>query len=115
MSHVKFREWNAQKKMFHYWGVGLLGAGTFTSKLNPLFPDQQFTGLTDKNGKEIYEGDIVVCNRYEDQSNYIVYVPDLISLSQERDLFGSNLNWREVIGNIHENPDLQEKYDALFS
>ena len=63
----------------------------------------EYTGLMDKNGKRIFENDIVLCNRYDDE-NYQVVMSDIWNLPRE--MFGSNLNWREVIGNIFENPEL---------
>ena len=74
----------------------------------------QFTGLTDKNGKKIFEGDIV---RYGDtihrvvfeQRNGTAYFGIVIS-DIETWLFGYKCpaNLMEVIGNIYDNPELMK-------
>lgn len=72
----------------------------------------QFTGLLDKNGKEIYEGDIVRehCNDYTpiyQNAIYMAYNVDKINDPYVSTQF--NVIWRngcEVIGNIHDNPEL---------
>ena len=74
-----------------------------------LFKDrfilQQFTGLQDKNEKEIYEGDIVKCFRYwNNPEEYTVVIEDIRKLPLN--IFGSELVSREVVGNIFENPEL---------
>lgn len=92
----------------------------------------QFTGLLDKNGREIYEGDIVVKDTYiwfdNGEPNYVgvvdfifcqwqVYahcinkskhgISNGINMSLNDEGYGENekSDWR-IIGNIHENPEL---------
>ena len=80
----------------------------------------QYTGLKDKNGKKIYEGDIIRSFDSNDDAilHYIVWEEaGFVALYKGR-YFRSkcflNQDWldefdKEVIGNIHDNPELLEK------
>ena len=82
------------------------------------FELMQYTGLKDKNGVEIYEGDIVKAVSFARWIGFIKYLPeksafvlwdyeklpyrdDFVYLSQFEDGF-------EILGNIYENPELME-------
>jgi len=92
---------------------GILGGYSAFGSLvnNEDFVIQQFTGLTDKKGKEIYEGDIsntrdgdlLTCYDY----NSFIY---MVLFSEEHSgVNGYSQKELEVIGNIYENPELLKK------
>lgn len=73
---------------------------------------QQFTGLLDKNGREIYEGDIINVTDFEFKNLEVIiseYGPAFILILEQGGLY---LLWEirnksfEVIGNTFENPEL---------
>jgi uncharacterized phage protein (TIGR01671 family) len=70
----------------------------------------QFTGLRDKNGKEIYEGDLVVILSYGTRSKAFSVEYGEQDHEDSGKSIGFNLNPEfvdayEVIGNIYENPE----------
>ena len=69
---------------------------------------QQFTGLTDKNGKEIYEGDIVELNDRGVKRRSVVRfdIKDCDESCFHFRSYGWYVDEIKVIGNIYENPEL---------
>ena len=81
----------------------------------PVIPETvgQFTGLTDKNGKRIFEGDIVTGYfNHEKIVGYVFYGGNAQFFIQRDGIYGIGLDnsdcWLEVISNIHDNPELLE-------
>ena len=123
MREIKFRAWDKiNKRMLGYERIDKLEFGK--DGLEILYADNgrgycigdfvlmQYTGLKDKNGKEIYEDDILLPVELHD-SNLHCYkngkgIPVVIKYDSHRTFYNTPCdigNW-EVIGNIHENPEL---------
>src|SRR5690606_11227640 len=76
----------------------------------------QYTGLKDKNGREIYEGDIVLYDRnihkdIDTAKFKVVWAKDRYVLQEiKHKYYIDDVTWElvEVIGNIYENPELME-------
>lgn len=75
----------------------------------------QYTGLKDKNGKEICDGDIIKNDRgtilkviYVDAAFYVEGT-DALSKKHVFTLLSDFSMWSEVLGNIYENPELLEQ------
>ena len=76
----------------------------------------QYTGLTDKNGKKIFEGDIVKTNKFNEPNKKYIIKFDLqfgAFIGQDKynmyfTTFDGDSDQFEVIGNIHDNPELMK-------
>lgn len=115
---IKFRAWNSDEKEIIFWS-GLKSQGYELSEFddNGTFAHvfMQFTGLADKNGKEIYEGDIVAVVFTEDTDYevtiYEVFFDEEEAMFKLKNKLGYCMltHWSteiEIIGNIYENPEL---------
>ena len=128
---IKFRVWDKitnrylQELGIYYWHIPY--------SLDGRLIFQQYTGLNDKDGKEIYEGDIVInttsdeeycspavivwgkyefvgfslaykCNKLEDYHAPLIYKINGVDLIEEFSL--SKMGTYQIIGNASENPEL---------
>ena len=118
MREIKFRAWD--KRIKKIIGIGnmqdrftIRNDGELISGSNDL-ELMQYTGLKDKNGVEIYEGDIVAWGgeTAEDCNGYgVVSYWDGDACFEIDDIKGatngiSQRNYNKVIGNIYENKEL---------
>ena len=127
MREIKFRAWlKEDKKMENVKTMDFTDKTIRCLKKNEFinayllkrvsFDDvelMQYTGVKDKNGKEIYEGDIVVLNNIENDNMCIVRYEHssyrLEGWSLREDLSNVEDRFLEVVGNIYENKNLLEE------
>ena len=142
MREIKFRAWDGEN-MHNVISMmpGELAVTIFCQRFpftQTIIAENimQFTGLKDKNGKEIYEGDIKRWQFNQDDRLYVCYWSDIdcgfrwrlikhnqkqpayvdIPFDREEDYYNYVIKtnqrdlgidkWSEVIGNIYENPEL---------
>lgn len=141
MRQLKFRAWNTSAKQWQTDYSALDCNGNFLVKMSENSFDQsdgvklifqQYTGLKDKNGVEIYEGDVIAYTSHtktlgDVYHRRVVEWHDEVARfsmhkigkhtsdpkANEYSLFkAEKMQKLEIIGNIYENPELLEKSDV---
>lgn len=140
MRDIKFRIWDgaknewlasSNKDALPYYGFALVGE-VMTVQSPPVWSldegnvVEQFTGLKDRNGTEIYEGDICsFTSKTGKHVGTVEWTDDLAGFGlrmvknnflytfSELDTMGVNLDMLEVIGNVHKDSELAEKNENL--
>ena len=113
---IKFRAWDGRKIIQSYAHIGSSGRMYTSHTPNPE-PDyivMQYTGLKDRHGVEIYEGDVIDITRAGGDRGYVpvvfregifcLYVKYWVDEYYPLNTYASE--HYEVIGNVYENPDL---------
>ena len=131
---IKFRAWHEKNKEMVYEKPRLFGDCLTSGDILNIYDNpMQFTGLHDKNGKEIYEGDIIKfhtgvksrddiiakvifrafafgCVSVKDDGEKLISGMTAFGVMEQncmdRGIFKNLEEIIEVIGNIHENPEL---------
>ena len=107
MRKIKFRAWDKTNKKMWQYPFGLYDVpfwiGDEISKSEKRGEIMQFTGLKDKNRKEVYEGDIVMINLklisvISFKNGKFGYKDREYHFSLDEDI--------KILGNIYENPEL---------
>jgi len=125
---IKFRAWYESEERMIPWGeleVDEELSHILNDDLADVSPAMQFTGLEDKNGVEIFEGDIFP-NHFSSKILGVVRFGEYTSMNDDNHggHVGFFIDWNDgnllrkdlaywikvshVIGNIHENPELME-------
>lgn len=123
MKIIKFRVWDKIYKKLCEWPIDInFYLSEKSGKVLDGFELDQFTGMKDKNGKEIFEGDILkkketfwvgkICDKNKRECSFgvVTYSEDNATFLVGGLLFNRDMNRIgkdfEIVGNIHQNSEL---------
>lgn len=109
MRELRFRAWNGKKMIYEHSASGGFDALTSADILKQFENVMQFTGLRDKNGKEIFEGDLVQGGIDKRIITEVIFSNGAFAFDFGRSyLHQFHPADIEVLGNIYSNPELLE-------
>ncbi|CZR10927.1 YopX family protein [Trichococcus collinsii] len=115
MREIKFRAWDKNTKIMIHWDDLVKSRISFRnfrwallSENSENFELMQYTGIEDKNGYEIYEGDIVNC--YAEGLSEVVFRRGCFGLVTDGyfEAFENVMGFCEIVGNRYERIKLLE-------
>lgn len=118
MRDIKVRAYMPKENKWYSGGavqlIAMIGKSYGLSEPNAKIIElQEFTGLHDKNGTEIYEGDIITHGRHLNKIFWNKNTPSFMMRNIDKGLDAKDVflvksycSGIEVVGNIYENPEL---------
>ena len=122
MREIKFRVWDEAERIMYEFDFReyMNSIGSRQDELCPtlsLDHVMQYTGLNDRNGKKIYEGDIVKDEHGIGEVEWVQEHCSYLIFSRNPSIYhhiesDGVLKFTEVIGNIYEHPHLLERRES---